>query len=72
MKSEINKHTYELWYMQTSLEADYGSFTCDKCDRLFYHSPSTIYYNHVVKYTCCCGDCTNRIIFNDWHEKPYR
>ncbi len=72
MKAAKNKHTYELWYMQTSLGADYGSFTCDKCSDLFYHSPSTIYYNHEVKYACCCGDCTNRIIFNDWGEKPYR
>lgn len=66
------QHTYELWYMQNSLEADYGSFTCDKCGSSFYHSPSTIYYHHVVKYHCCCGYCTNEIILKEWLEKPYQ
>lgn len=72
MKATESKHTYDLWFIQAILEADYGSFTCDTCGRKFHHSPSTIYFNHEVKYTCCCGHCTNQIILNDWNEKPYR
>lgn len=66
------KHTYELWYMQNSLSADYGLFSCDKCGSNFYHSPAIIYYNHEVKYNCCCGHCTNDIILKEWAEKPYQ
>jgi hypothetical protein len=66
-----NPHTYELWFMQSRLQADYGSFSCDICGRNFYHSPSIIYYNHAVKHNCCCGYCTNQIIYKEWGEKPY-
>jgi hypothetical protein len=72
MQEQRDQHTYELWYMQNSLAADYGSFTCDQCSRNFYHSPATIYCRQQVKYACCCGYCTNEIIYKDWYEKPYR
>ncbi len=66
------KHTYQLWFMQSSLQADYGFFSCDICGRNFYHSPSVIYYDHMEKHRCCCGYCTNAIIYRDWGEKPYQ
>jgi hypothetical protein len=66
-----HKHTYSLWYLQPRLGGDYGTFHCDKCRRVFYHSPSTIYYNGAEKYSCCCGYCTNEMIYNDWNERPY-
>ena len=28
-----------LWFMQPSLNADYGSFNCQQCGQLFYYSP---------------------------------
>ncbi len=72
MKATDHQHTYEMWFMQNRLGADYGSFLCDKCDRRFYHSPSTIYHDHQEKYSCCCGYCTNEMIYRDWGEKPYQ
>ncbi len=65
------KHRYSPWFLQTSLEADYGTFVCDKCGQQFYHSPSGISLNGKKVYDCCCGYCTNTIIGRDWNETPY-
>lgn len=65
------KHRYSPWFLQTSLEADYGTFVCEKCNRKFYHSPSGISINSKKVYDCCCGYCTNEIIKQDWSETPY-
>lgn len=65
------KHRYSPWFLQTSLNADYGTFVCDKCKRQFYHSPSNISINGKKIYDCCCGHCTNIIIGRDWDETPY-
>lgn len=65
------KHKYEPWFLGTSLEADYGTFTCDKCNRKFYHSPATITFAGKTIYNCCCGHCTNIIMVQDWGEEPY-
>ncbi|WP_303019791.1 hypothetical protein [Parabacteroides goldsteinii] len=65
------KHRYSPWFLQTSLEADYGVFVCDKCGQQFYHSPSGISLNGIKVYDCCCGYCTNTIIGRDWNETPY-
>ena len=66
-----NRHTYGMWFMSNSLTADYGTFECGQCGRTFYHSPSEIYKDGKTVYECCCGYCTNNIIFTDWHSKPY-
>ena len=74
----MKKHYYSQWFLRTSLDNDYGSFFCEKCNCTFYHSPSRITYGEdgeedkEVIYNCCCGNCTNGIIYNDWHEKPYK
>jgi hypothetical protein len=67
----LNKHRYATWFMQTSFGSDYGSYSCDKCGRTFYHSPSTITKAAKEVYHCCCGYCTNEIIKRDWNEQPY-
>ena len=65
------KHKYEPWFLGTSLDADYGTCTCDKCNRKFYHSPATITFAGKTIYNCCCGHCTNKIMVQDWGEEPY-
>ena len=67
----LTKHKYGLWFLGSSLGADYGEFTCDKCGCTFYHSPSEITLAGKVVYNCCCGHCTNSIINRDWGEEPY-
>lgn len=67
----LTKHKYSPWFMSNSLGADYGSYTCSKCSRLFYHSPSTITRANKEIYHCCCGYCTNEIISRDWGKDPY-
>jgi hypothetical protein len=71
MENNDNKHRYSPWFMRTDFDNDYGSFTCDKCGCGFYHSPSTITLNGKELYNCCCGNCTNELIFNDWRKTPY-
>lgn len=64
--------------MHTSFENDYGTFVCDKCSGVFHHSPSSIAYgtkedeSKDTVYDCCCGNCTNKIIYNDWGSLPYK
>lgn len=65
------KHRYSPWFLQTSLDADYGTFVCEKCNREFYHSPSSISLDGKKVYDCCCGHCANTIISRDWNETPY-
>ena len=75
----MKKHYFNQWYLRTAFDCDYGTFVCDKCSCVFHHSPSSITYgteedqkdNEI--YNCCCGNCTNKIIANDWgqSEKPY-
>lgn len=65
------KHRFDVWFMQTSLSADYGSFICDKCNRNFYHSPARITLAGKTIYNCCCGYCTNEIVGQDWEKTPY-
>lgn len=64
-------HTYSTWFMQTSFRSDYGTYKCNKCGRVFYHSPSTIYRAKAVVYNCACGYCTNDIIKSDYNQEPY-
>jgi hypothetical protein len=66
-----NSHYFDAWFMQTSLEADYGTFRCDKCEKVFYHSPASISKAAETLYSCCCGNCTNSIIYKDWGKEPY-
>lgn len=69
------KRTYAAWYLSLSLTADYGTFYCDKCSREFFHSPSIIYQgggdDAPVLYKCCCGNCTNNIIWEDHKCTPF-
>ncbi|AHM62332.1 hypothetical protein D770_20415 [Flammeovirgaceae bacterium 311] len=67
----LNKHRYQVHFMQTSLRADYGQFRCDRCNQVFYHSPSTILLAEKEVYSCCCGHCTNSIIYKDWGKEPF-
>ncbi|GHU80126.1 hypothetical protein FACS1894145_5840 [Bacteroidia bacterium] len=67
----LSLHRYSKWYMSDSLGADYGLFKCDKCGYEFYHSPSTISLAGKTVYNCCCGYCTNTIIYNDYRKKIY-
>jgi hypothetical protein len=74
MKSQIAyPYDYEPWFMSDSLEADYGQYTCDRCQREFYHSPSTITSRAgTTVYTCCCGHCTNALLGRDYAgQLPY-
>lgn len=66
-----SKHKYAPHFMQTTLGADYGQFTCDRCRGMFYHSPSTITRGSKTIYECCCGHCTNTLIYSDWNKEPY-
>jgi hypothetical protein len=52
----------QVHFMQTSLSADYGSFSCEKCNRNFYHSPSTILLGKALLYKTCCGYCVNDML----------
>lgn len=67
----LSLHQYVPWFMQLSFGSDYGTFKCDCCGGTFYHSPSTIKLAGKVRYNCCCGHCTNRIISRDWNSSPY-
>lgn len=66
-----SKHKYAPHFMQTSLGADYGQFSCERCKSKFYHSPSTITRGSKTIYEYCCGHCTNTIIYSDWNKEPY-
>ncbi|MCZ8020205.1 MAG: hypothetical protein O9302_03240 [Cyclobacteriaceae bacterium] len=62
-KKEFEKnYRVQVHFMQTSLSADYGSFTCEKCNRNFYHSPSTILLGKALLYKTCCGYCVNDML----------
>lgn len=58
-------HRISVWYGHTSLGADYGSFSCQKCGYNFYHSPSRILFGKDEQYNCVCGDCVNSILRHD-------
>lgn len=62
---------YAPWFLGTSLSADYGTFTCDRCRSKFFHSPSTISLGTKEEYNCCCGNCTNLLVYSDHQETPY-
>ena len=66
-------HTYSTWFYGTGLYQDYGQYTCDKCGRKFYHSPSIIRRAAKEVYHCCCGYCTNDIITRDYGcKEPFQ
>lgn len=65
-------HYYVPWFFGTSLRDDYGTYTCDRCGRTFYHSPSKITKAAKTVFTCCCGYCTNEIISRDHGSSPYQ
>lgn len=67
----LTSHKFLPWFLSGSMNADYGSFSCDKCGATFYHSPSTILLAGKEIYHCCCGHCTNRIIKGEGGEEPY-
>lgn len=48
-----------LWFLQESLNADYGSFTCQSCHTTFYHSPRNVYQGAKQLYNCVCGNCAD-------------
>ena len=52
----------ELWFIQASFTADYGQFNCDKCGRVYYHSPSYVYKGKEELHKCCCGYCVNTLM----------
>jgi len=59
------QHRIQIWFGHTSLGADYGKFTCEKCGYTFYHSPSGVKLGKVQKYVCICGECVNAILKRD-------
>jgi len=59
------QHRIQVWFGHTSLGADYGKFTCEKCGYTFYHSPSGVKLGKVQKYVCICGECVNAILKRD-------
>lgn len=67
----LSSHKYSLHFFSNSLNADYGTFVCERCGCEFYHSPSTILLAGKVIYQYCCGYCTNAIIQADWGEQVY-
>lgn len=67
-----DKHTYSPWFLSNSLTADYGTYTCDNCQGPFHHSPSTIELGEKTVYNCCCGHCTNMIIYRDHGQQPFK
>ncbi len=40
-----------LWFFNPSLEADYGTFTCEVCAHIFHYSP---------RLACHCNRCAMR------------
>lgn len=56
-----SSYRVHVWFLQSFLSADYGSFCCDKCFSPFYHSPSTIWLGKVKKVDCACGYCVNKL-----------
>lgn len=67
----MNLRRCTIWFMSESFGADYGEYKCDKCGRTFFHSPATIRLAGKVLYDCCCGHCTNDIMFRDWGKEIY-
>jgi hypothetical protein len=58
-------HRISVWFSHTSLNADYGKFTCEKCGYTFYHSPSGVSLGKIKQYVCICGECVNAILRQD-------
>lgn len=67
----LTKYRYGIWFFSNSLHADYGTFICSKCGVEFYHSPARISLAGKVVYNCCCGNCTNYLIGEDYGKYPY-
>ena len=55
-----NTHHRILWFMNDSLNADYGEFTCEDCKRTFYHSPREIHKGMQRVKKCVCGYCSRK------------
>ena len=66
LKFEQNYRVH-LHFMSESLQADYGTFNCDKCDRTFYHSPAVVYKGSQKKHSNCCGHCVNNLM--NWNKQ---
>lgn len=66
-----NKHTYQVHFMSRSLGSDYGSFRCDRCGVIYYHSPTSIFKDDKEVYEYACGNCTNSIIYKDHNYEPF-
>jgi hypothetical protein len=60
-----SSHCIVVWFGHTSLNADYGSFCCEKCGCNFYHSPSSVKLGRDKQYNCICGECVNFIVTCD-------
>jgi len=60
-----------LHFFSESLHADYSTFSCDSCNRTFYHSPSTVYLGKDKKYSSCCGYCVNTMMQRNGQEEVY-
>lgn len=70
MKFESN-YRIHLWFYSERLSADYGTHSCDKCNREYYHSPSTVYFGSKKKYSNCCGYCVNNLLEHNRQEPLY-
>nr|WP_319509387.1 hypothetical protein [uncultured Draconibacterium sp.] len=66
-----SKYSVSVWFMQTSLRADYGIFTCSKCGAKFYHSPCDVYKGKSLITATCCGHCANRYFRNNGQDEVY-
>lgn len=60
-----------LHFFQNRLNADYGTFRCNKCGSTFHHSPSTVYLGAEMQYLDCCGHCVNSIMRRNQQEEIY-
>lgn len=66
-----NKFRFQIWFMQTTLGADYGQFECNKCGRIFYHSPTRVYKAKQKLFNCACGHCVNNMASSNGDEEIF-
>lgn len=65
------EYQFSPWFMQVSLGADYGEYTCEECRRTFYHSPCRLYLAGKEKKGCLCGYCANSYAISNNQSKIY-
>ncbi len=63
-----SKIQVQLYFMQNTLHADYGTHTCAKCSDKFHHSPSDVYRGKNLEYSNVCGYCVNNLLESNDQE----